>query len=199
MTEFDTLAFFSDESMVIDPYKYYAEQRSKCPVQFDAQRGIMAVTGYDEAVAVYRDAADFSACNTVIGPMVSLPFEPTGDDITEQIKAHRAEMPFADFMSTLDPPDHTRVRGLLSKLMTPRRLKENEAFMWSLADRHLDEFVEQGACEFNGQFAQPFSMLVIADLLGVPAEDHDAFRENLAAGHSGMAESQAVEIGRAHV
>jgi cytochrome P450 len=192
MTEFDTQRFFSDESMVVDPYAYYAEQRSHCPVQFDAGQKIMAVTGYDEAVSVYRDVADFSACNAVIGPMVGLPFEPTGDDIADQIKAHRSQMPFSDFMSTLDPPHHTRVRGLLSKLMTPRRLKENEAFMWSLADRQLDEFISEGRCEFNGQFAQPFSLLVIADLLGVPAEDHDAFRENMAAGHQGMAESQAV-------
>ena len=139
MTEFDTLKFFSDEALVIDPYKYYAEQRSQCPVSFDENQGIMAVTGYDEAVAVYRDASNFSACNAVIGPMVGLPFEPSGDDITEQIESHRAEMPFSDFMSTLDPPHHTNVRALLSRLMTPRRLKENEQFLWALVDRQLDE------------------------------------------------------------
>jgi len=60
--------------------------------------------------------------------------------------------------------------------MTPRRLKENEAFMWSLADRQLKEFVEDGRCDFVSQYCQPFSMFVIADLLGVPGEDHDALR-----------------------
>jgi cytochrome P450 len=192
VTKFDTLKFFSDGSMVVDPYSYYAEERSRCPVQFDADQNIMVVTGYDEALPVYRDASDFSACNAVIGPMLGLPFEPAGDDITEQIKAHRADMPFSDFMSTLDPPEHTRVRGLFSKLMTPRRLKENEAFMWSLADRQLDEFIADGSCEFNGQFAQPFSLLVIADLLGVPTEDHGDFRDNMAAENREMAESQAI-------
>jgi cytochrome P450 len=192
MSEFNTIEFFSDESLIIDPYTYYAEQRSQCPVRFDPQQGIMAVTGYDEAIAVYRDVAGFSACNSVIGPFSGLPFEPTGDDISDQIAQHRGEMPFSDYMSTLDPPDHTRVRGLLSKLMTPRRLKENEAFMWSLVDRQLDEFIQAGRCEFNRQFAQPISLLVIADLLGVPAEDHDAFRAHLDAQHSGMAESQAI-------
>jgi len=192
MPEFDTLAFFSDESLIIDPYKYYAEKRSQCPVQFDPGQGIMAVTGYDEAVSVYRDAESFSACNAVIGPMLGLPFEPTGDDITEQIQAHRSEMPFSDFMSTLDPPHHTNVRGLLSKLMTPRRLKENEAFMWSLVDSQLDEFIQDGQCEFITQFAQPISLLVIADLLGVPAEDHDAFRALLAGQHSGMVKTQEI-------
>jgi cytochrome P450 len=192
MTEFDTLKFFSDPSLVIDPYKYYAEKRSECPVQFDPRQGIMAVTGYDEAVSVYRDTEAFSACNAVIGPMLGLPFEPTGDDITDQIRAHRAEMPFSDFMSTLDPPEHTNVRGLFSKLMTPRRLKENEDFLRALADRQLDEFLAAGKCEFNRQFAQPVSLLVIADLLGVPPEDHHSFRQNMADSHSEMAETQEI-------
>lgn len=192
MGEFDTIKFFSDESLIIDPYQYYDEQRSQCPVSFDPQQKIMAVTGYDEAAAVYRDVGSFSACNSVIGPVAGLPFEPVGDDITEQIAKGRSEMPFSDFMSTLDPPEHTRVRGLLSKLMTPRRLKENETFMWSLIDSQLDEFIRDGRCEFVTQFAQPTSLLVIADLLGVPTEDHDVFRAHLATQHSGMAETQEI-------
>jgi cytochrome P450 len=49
--------------------------------------------------------------------------------------------------------------------------------MWRLADRQLDEFVRDGACEFIGAYAQPFAMLVVADLLGVPESDHQRFRE----------------------
>lgn len=192
MSEFDTLKFFSDASLIVDPYQYYHEQRSQCPVSFDPQQKILAVTGYDEAMAVYRDAKSFSACNSIIGPVAGLPFEPTGDDITDQIAEHRGEMPFSDFMSTLDPPEHTQVRGLLSKLMTPRRLKENETFMWSLVDAQLDQFIQDGRCEFVSQFAQPISLLVIADLLGVPAEDQDAFLAHLASQHSGMAETQEI-------
>jgi cytochrome P450 len=192
VSEFDSLNFFSDESLIADPYGYYADQRSQCPASLNPQQGILAVTGYDEAMAVYLDAADFSACNAVIGPVLGLPFEPTGDDISEQIQQHRDQMPFSDFLATLDPPQHTRVRGLLSRLMTPRRLKENESFMWPLADRQLDEFIQAGSCEFFSQYAQTFSMLVIADLLGVPAEDHDAFLANQTALTSGMNESQVV-------
>ncbi len=192
MSDFNSLQFFSDESLVVDPYPYYADQRAQCPARFDPQQGILAVTGYDAAIDVYRDAESFSACNAVIGPFAGLPFQPAGDDITEQIAQHRSEMPFSDFLGTLDPPAHTRVRALLSKLMTPRRLKENESFMWSLADRTLDEFIEAGHCEFFRQYAQPLSLLVIADLLGVPAEDHDDFRGALSAQHNDMSETQTV-------
>ena len=63
------------------------------------------------------------------------------------------------------------------RLLTPKRLKENEAFMWRLADQQLDEFVGAGHCEFIGAYAQPFAMLAVADVLGVPEEDHQRFRE----------------------
>jgi len=69
---------------------------------------------------------------------------------------------------------------LLLRLITPKRLKENEAFMWRLADQQIDEFIANGKCEFITEFAGPFTMLVIADLLGVPEEDHDRFRQRLA-------------------
>jgi cytochrome P450 len=82
----------------------------------------------------------------------------------------------SEHILTQDPPDHTRTRGLLSRLLTPKRLKENEAFMWRLADEQLDEFVSRGTCEFLDEYARPFSGLVIADLLGVPPEDHEEFR-----------------------
>jgi len=49
--------------------------------------------------------------------------------------------------------------------------------MWRLAEQQLDEFVADGRCEFITAYAQPFAMLVVADLLGVPETDHQRFRE----------------------
>jgi cytochrome P450 len=192
MSDFNTIEFLSDETLIADPYEYLAERRAQCPLSLDSDQGLLAALGYEAALAVYRDSDGFSTCNGTAGPFAGLPFEPEGDDITEQILQHRDEMPFGDFMSTLDPPRHTEVRGLLSRLMTPRRLKENEEFMWTLAEKLLDEFVADGKCEFFRQYAQPFSLLVIADLLGVPEEDHSIFSESLNAQHSHMAESQGV-------
>ena len=80
----------------------------------------------------------------------------------------------------MDPPKHRDHRHLLMRLLTPKRLKENEEFMWRLADRQIDEFIDRGECEFMGDFANPFALLVIADLLGVPEEEHAEFRDNLA-------------------
>jgi cytochrome P450 len=90
-----------------------------------------------------------------------------------------------EHMVTMDPPEHTRARSLLSRLLTPSRLKENEEFMWRLADRQLEEFLGQRECEFIAEYSKPFATLVIADLLGVPEEDHRQFRTVLGADRPG--------------
>ncbi len=175
MSDFESVDFFTEASLIPDPYPYFDYLRSKCPVSAESHQGVLAVTGHQEALAVYKDPA-FSSCVAVAGPFSGLPFEPTGDDVGALIEHHRSQIPMSEHIVTQDPPDHTRTRGLLSRLLTPKRLKENEDFMWRLADQQLDEFVARGKCEFLDDYARPFSGLVIADLLGVPAEDHEEFR-----------------------
>jgi cytochrome P450 len=179
MTDFDAIDFFRDKSVVADPYPYYDFLRSQCPVHREPHHDVTMVTGYEEALAIYHDPALFSSCNSVTGPFpgFSVPLE--GDDVSELVERYRDELPMSDQVITFDPPKHTDHRGLLMKLLTPARLKENEAFMWDYADRQIDEFIENGQCEFISEFASPFAMLVIADLLGVPKEDHALFRKNL--------------------
>jgi cytochrome P450 len=99
--------------------------------------------------------------------------------VTGLIEQHRHELPMSDQLPTLDPPVHTDHRALLMRLITPKRLKENEASMWQLADRLLDEFLTGGEGEFISGFAGPFTLLVIADLLGVPEQDQQEFAQML--------------------
>lgn len=183
--DFDTVDYFTDQSLVPDPHPYFDHLRSKCPVVREPNYGVLAITGYDEANQVLKDTDTFSSCIAVGGPFPPLPFTPEGDDISELISAHRSELPLFEHMVTMDPPDHTNARSLLNRLLTPSRLKENEDFMWRLADECLDDFIADGKCEFLSAYAKPFSLLVIADLLGVPHEDHDEFRAVLGAPRPG--------------
>ena len=80
----------------------------------------------------------------------------------------------------MDPPKHYDHRHLLMRQLTPKRLKENEESVLRLADRQIDEFIGKRECEFIGDYCNPFTMLVIADLLGVPEEEHEEFRDALA-------------------
>ena len=177
MSDWQTIDFFSDESLVEDPYPYFDELRSAGTVLALPHLGVVAVTGYDELVEVYRDPDTFSSCNSVIGPFATFPVPLEGDDVTDIVARHRDQLPMNEHMVTMDPPDHTKERALLMRLITPKRLKDNEAFMWRLADQQLDEFVGDGHCEFITAYTQPFAMLAVADLLGVPESDHGEFRE----------------------
>jgi cytochrome P450 len=185
MTDFDSVDYFTDPALVPDPHPYYDHLRSQCPVRKEPNYGVVAVTGWEEANAVYKDVESYSSCIAVGGPFPPLPFAPVGDDIVELIEQYRDHLPMYEHMVTMDPPDHTRARSVLSRLLTPARLKENEEFMWRLADRQLDEFVADGECEFLAAYAKPFSTLAIADLLGVPEEVHQEFRAALGADRPG--------------
>ncbi|WP_280249776.1 cytochrome P450 [Nocardia abscessus] len=185
MTDFDSVDYFTDPALVPDPHPYFDHLRAKCPVTQESRYGVYAVTGYEESTAVLKNADVFSSAIAVGGPFPPLPFEVEGEDITELIEQHRDQLPMFEHMVTMDPPQHTYARSLLNRLLTPARLKENEDFMWRLADRQLDEFLERGRCEFLAEYAKPFSLLVVADMLGVPEEDHEAFRIALGAERPG--------------
>ena len=177
ITELD---FFRDQRLVEDPYPYYEALRERCPVTREPHHGVTMVTGWDEACAVLNDADTFSSCIAVTGPFPGFPAPVEGlTDITEVIEEHRGELPFNDQLPSLDPPTHTDHRALLMRLITPKRLAENEDAMWALADRVLDTFLAAGEGDFIKGFAGPFTLLVIADLMGVPEDDRDQFVKNI--------------------
>ncbi|TDD91798.1 cytochrome P450 [Actinomadura darangshiensis] len=179
MKDFEDFDFFRDDEAVADPYPYFEALRSRCPVQREPHHDVLMVTGYDEALQVYNDTETFSSCVSVTGPFPGFPVPLDGDDVSDLIERHRDELPMSDQLPTLDPPLHTAHRALLMRLITPKRLKENEASMWRLADRVLDGFLDGGEGDAIDGFAAPFTLLVIADLLGMPEQDRDDFARTL--------------------
>jgi cytochrome P450 len=182
MSDLADLDYFTDSDIAQDPYAYWEYLRSEGPVAPEPHYGVVAVTGYQEVHAAFKDFEVFSAVNAIGGPFPPLPFTPEGDDISELIDRHRHEFPIFEHMVVMDPPEHEKARSLLSRLLTPRRLSENEDYIWGLADNQFDEFIAKGRCEFLSEYAKPFATLAIADLLGVPHEDRPKVRRNLGAG-----------------
>jgi len=179
--DYDAIDFFRGNELVDDPYPYFDWLRQQCPVQRESQQDVYMVTGYDEACAVYTDTDTFSSCNSVTGPFPGFPVPLDGlDDVSDLIDEHRDELPMSDQLPTMDPPGHRDHRHLIMRQLTPKRLKENEEFMWRQADRQIDGLIGAGRCEFIAEYANPFTMFVIADLLGVPEEEHEEFRTALA-------------------
>ncbi len=181
MTDLATVDFFSDPAVSQSPYEYWDHLREQGPVTREPHYGVVAVTGYQEVMAAFKDHDSFSAVNAIGGPFPPLPFTPEGDDISEQIEAHRHLFPIHEHMVVMDPPAHEKARSLLSRLLTPRRLKENEDYMWQLVDSQIDQFIGNGRCEFLSEYAKPFATSAIIDLLGVPEEDRPEFLAALGA------------------
>jgi cytochrome P450 len=171
MSSLDDVDFFSDTSLLPDPHPFFDHLRGKGPVVRIQPYNVVAVTGYDEGLAVFRDDEHFSTVNSACGPLPPLPFVPEGDDISAQIEAHRHLIPAGTTIMSTDPPNHARMKSLLMGIITPKRLKENEDYLWRIADDLMDGFIDRGSVELVGEFAKPFTTTAIADLLGVPRED----------------------------
>ena len=165
--------FFTDRELIADPAPYYRALQEHGPVFQEPHHGVFLVSGLDEVLSVFADLKSFSSVVAPLGPFVPLPEVPEGKTLADVVAERRSEIPLADQLPALDPPEHTRHRALLRRLFTPNRLRENEAFMRALAESLIDELAARPEVEFCGAYANPFTMLVIADLLGVPKEDHD--------------------------
>ena len=179
MTNFETIDFYTDETIIDDPYPYFDWLREQGPVHRLKSRDVVAITGFEEAIAVSRDTQHFSTVNAVIGCNFELPFDVEGDDIADQIDAHRDSIPFARLIATLDGDEHVRMRSLLTPLFTPSRLRAIEPRIREISDQIIDEFIERGEVELVRDYGGAYATLVIAELLGLPEEDQKLFREKL--------------------
>jgi cytochrome P450 len=168
--------FFTDPTVLEDPIPYYRALHERGPVFREPHKGVFLLSRIDDIEELYRDHARFSAIVGPLGPFVDVSQPADGESWAAAIERQRPGVPMGDTLPSLDPPKHTRHRTLAGRLFTPNRLKQNEAFILTLADRLIDEFAERGEAEFAEEYSKPFTLLVIADLLGVPPEDHERFR-----------------------
>jgi cytochrome P450 len=76
----------------------------------------------------------------------------------------------------MDPPEHTRLRNLVNRGFSPRRVAALEPRIRALATHYIDAFAERGRCEFIGAFAGKLPMDVVSEMLGVPQADRDGLR-----------------------
>lgn len=173
--------YFTDHSVLLDPYDYFESVRAHGPVFQMPSRDLLVVTGFKEAVDVLLNAQDYSSFATT-DPLSPLPFDVTGDDLTDRIEASRGKNPAFELMVTYDGVKHAAARSLLNPLFTPSRLRANEEFMRSYADELAREMVAKGGCELIDEVATPYVTLVIADLLGVPEDDREEFRKVIDSG-----------------
>src|SRR5579871_1659183 len=157
----------SDPRMAVDPYPIYAALRERAPMTRDPF-GSPVFTRFADCEAILRSgqvSSDFRNSNEFA-----------------RMQASGEEIPMIDSMPEgrpflfLDQPDHTRLRGLVSKAFTPRVVDGLRPRVESLVDELLGAAKRNGGLEVVEEFAYPLPVVVISEMLGVPAEDHEQFK-----------------------
>ncbi|MFJ8887625.1 cytochrome P450 [Streptomyces sp. NPDC102402] len=154
-----------------DPYPAYAWLRENSPVHRTAlPSGVEAwlVTRYADARQALADTRLSKNPAHHAGPAAAKGRTGIPGERKAELMTH---------LLNIDPPDHTRLRRLVSKAFTPRRVAEFAPRVQELTDRLIDSFVEEGKADLIHDFAFPLPIYAICDLLGVPREDQDDFRD----------------------
>jgi cytochrome P450 len=167
-----------------NPYPSYHRLRTEEPVH-EHPFGFWVLSRHDDVSALlrsansvdYRNSAEDSAARLQADALLSAAgrgetqIEAAGPATSETLDAYGMSM------LDRDPPDHTRLRGLVSKVFTPRSVAALEPFVTELVDASLDRLAEAGAANLIETVAFPIPFAVISRMLGIPETDHARIRE----------------------
>jgi cytochrome P450 len=144
-----------------DPYPYYARLREQAPVFRNDTDDFWAFSRHADVLATLRDSDRYSNAN-------GLRMEPA-------FWGPQAEQ-FFSFVA-MDPPKHTRLRGLVTRAFTARRVQALEPGLREIARTLLEPLIAAGSFDLMADFAGPFPTEVISELVGVPQADRDMVRK----------------------
>jgi cytochrome P450 len=153
--------------VVADPYPYFARLREEDPVHWNERSRAWLLTRYGDIVAALRDPR-------LSADRVSEYFT-AGLGPQDRVLMTPAFEVLARWMVFRDPPDHTRLRGLVRQAFTVRAIEMLRPRIQQVVDELLDGLQEAGRADLVARFAQPLPAIVIAGMLGVPATDLDLF------------------------
>lgn len=154
---------------VTDPYPLFSAMREHDPVYYSERYRSWFVTRHDDVSAAFRDAR-FSS-DRISGFITDKLSDP---DVDPDLR--RTFDVLARWMVFKDPPDHTRLRRLVHRAFTPSAVDSIRARVTTIAHGLLDDVVDGGEVDLVEAFAFPLPAIVIAEMLGVPAEDRNRFK-----------------------
>lgn len=150
-----------------NPYPVFDQLRSNDPVFWSAENSYWILTRYADIVSLIQ--SDQLSSNRIVAHAARMPNE-----------AKQHFRPFftavSSWMLMIDPPDHTRLRGLVNKAFTPRVVENMRGLVQRLVDEMLAAAKKQGRMDIITDLANPLPATVISELLGVPATDQRQFK-----------------------
>jgi cytochrome P450 len=155
-----------------EPFLFFAKLREEKPVYWNEQYSFWMLTRYQDVKAALRAPRQFSSAT-------GIEIEKRAQQIPRSARASFEICKRFNYthMQASDPPKHTDQRGAVMNAFTPQVVAEMRTSIQKRTDWLLDKMERAGTCDFVSEFAYPLPSLVIFDLLGVPAEDHQTMRE----------------------
>ncbi len=151
-----------------DPYAVYREMRESDPVSWSNLLQVWILTRYDDVLAVLKDHGHFSSDRTkAVNPLVQA---------LENYRLSSGPIGTTPTMLSLDPPAHTRMRNLANKAFTPRVVERSRPHIQEIADQLIDELPDPTQIDVVNDLSVPLPVIVIAEILGVPASDRGLFK-----------------------
>lgn len=180
---------FLDPQTLIEPYETYQTLRDEAPVYLVEDLGIYMVTRYDLLREAIRDTKTYSSkFDQVLGGAQMMALEMAAQDVKDRFLAIQSEMiEVPPTMLTLDEPDHSKYRSLVSKLFTGSRIKSMAADVQKVIDDTIASFIDGPTeIDFMKEFAFPVPLRIIADRLGIPEDGRDFFDDAATAAASAL-------------
>ena len=143
-----------DESINDDPYPVYARMREEAPLYHDEKHDFYALTRYEDVLGALLRPDDYRSGHGTMFELLDAPQEMV-----------------PNWLRFTDPPDHTRLRALVSRAFTPRRVAELEPTVRELATGMLEQYEPGDTFDFVSDYGRQVPMRVIGSLIGVPPED----------------------------
>ncbi|MHB2029403.1 MAG: cytochrome P450, partial [Acidimicrobiales bacterium] len=154
-----------------DPFALYADLRTRAPIHRN-EFGFWVAARHADCLAILRDRAASVEHVEMTHKVSSASFEDRENSSIEDISEEYEKRSFL----VRDPPDHTRLRGLVAKAFTPKVVESLRCRTQEVVDELIDSALQQGSVDLVDQFAYPLPVRVICDLLGVPVADHERFK-----------------------
>ncbi len=166
-----------DVSTLIDPYDAYKRLRDQAPVHYVPELNIHVVTRYDLVRQAIKDTETFSSrFDGFLQTAQQMAFQAAPAEVQRKLLHINNQMiPLPPTMLTLDEPEHSKYRSLVSELFTGSRIKKMEPYVAGIIDAAADRLVERDDVDFMEAFAFPVPLRIISDRLGIPEEDRAFF------------------------
>jgi cytochrome P450 len=156
-----------------DPYAQYAELREHDPVHFSPLE-VWVLFRYDDCFQLLRDPSTSVSERTLRD--LDKDYRRERLELFEEVFPGREPHESASMLFS-DPPDHTRMRKLVAKVFTPRRVEQLRPMVQRLVDETLDPIAARGEMDLIAELAFPLPFTVISEMLGMPDADRDQLRE----------------------